>query len=79
MPDIAAIARDILKLFENDGTISEPWARDERAFEDHFGCTFEEFGRKTALLSTDQLSKYEATLKVNPEAAVLWDSLGHAR
>lgn len=72
MTDIASIARDILKLFDADGTTSEPWARDEKAFEEHFGCDFEDFGRKMSLLSTDQVTKYEATLKVNPEAAVLW-------
>ena len=71
--DAVGIAHQILKLFEGEEVaIGEPWARDEGLFEEHFGVPYEELARKVPMLSADQSARYEATLKVNPEAAVLW-------
>jgi hypothetical protein len=74
MPDLVELAHGILSLFAHDGEvlIDEPWARDEAAFEGHFGATYEEFALKATLLGADQHVRYEATLKVNPEAAIVW-------
>jgi hypothetical protein len=71
--DIVGAANNILALFaSNDEQVDEPWARDEVAFENHFGASYMELVEKLPLLSSDQHARYEATLKVNPEAAVLW-------
>lgn len=72
MVDVVSVAQDILSLLVNEEGIDEPWARNEIAFADHFGSSYEEFVGKVTLLSADQHARYEATLKVNPEAAVLW-------
>ena len=74
MADIVTLAQEILALFAQDGdvVIDEPWARDEGLFEAHFGAAYEEFATKVTLLGSDQHARYEATLRVNPEAAVLW-------
>lgn len=72
MSDIVDVARDILALLVSEENINEPWARDEVAFADHFGASYEEFAQKVTLLGADQHARYEATLRVNPEAAVLW-------
>ena len=70
--DIAQGLEGLLKLFKDEEGINEPWARDEARFEEHFGHPYEEFALKVPELSADQHTRYEATLKVNPEAAVLW-------
>jgi len=71
--DVVGIAHQILKLFEGEKIATdEPWARDEALFEQHFGCPYEVLVAKVPMLSADQSKRYEATLKVNPEAAVLW-------
>ena len=73
--DIVEVAQSVLRLFVTDdgeAAIDEPWARSNDAFEEHFGARYEDFASKIPLLSGDQGRKYEATLKVNPEAAVLW-------
>lgn len=73
--DIVEVAQSVLRLFVTDAgeeAIDEPWARSDEAFCEHFGARYEEFASKIPLLSGDQSRKYEATLKVNPEAAVLW-------
>ena len=71
--DAVGIAHQILKLFEGEEVaVGEPWARDEGLFEEHFGAPYEELARKVPMLSADQSVRYEATIKVNPEAAVLW-------
>ena len=74
MSDLVNLAQDILALFAHDGEvlIDEPWARDELTFEGHFGTSYEEFAAKVTLLGADQHARYEATLKVNPEAAIVW-------
>lgn len=70
--DIAQGLEGLLKLFKDEEQINEPWARDEEQFEEHFGHSYEEFALKIPQLSADQHTRYEATLKVNPEAAVIW-------
>jgi hypothetical protein len=73
-PDLVELAQNILALFAQDGEVlvDEPWARDEIAFEQHFGASYEEFATKVTLLGSDQHARYTATLKVNPEAAIVW-------
>lgn len=71
--DAVGIAHQILKLFEGEKIATdEPWARDEGLFEEHFGMPYEAFVERVPMLSADQAKRYEDTLKVNPEAAVLW-------
>ena len=73
-PDLVELAQGILSLFAREGEllIDEPWARDEAMFQEHFGATYEEFALKVTMLGADQHVRYEATLKVNPEAAIVW-------
>jgi hypothetical protein len=71
--EVVGIAHQILRLFEGEKVaVEEPWARDETRFEEHFGAPYEAFVTRIPLLSADQAVRYAATLKVNPEAAVLW-------
>jgi hypothetical protein len=70
--DIAQGLQGILGLFAGHEEAQEPWAQDEELFAEHFGATFEEFADKLAMLSVDQQRRYEKTIEVNPEAAVLW-------
>jgi hypothetical protein len=48
------------------------WETDERAFFMHFGVSFETYQEVLAHLSAEQARVLEATIEVNPEAAVLW-------
>ena len=48
------------------------WANDETEFERHFGAPYEIFLEIVEHLSPDQKKLLDATVKVNPEAAVLW-------
>lgn len=52
--------------------VLEDWAEDEGAFEDHFGISYESFNEKLHTLDRARFDLYEKTLKVNPEAAVIW-------
>lgn len=70
--DIAHGLEGLLSLFKDEENINEPWARSEELFIAHFGQSYEEFAVKLTQLSGDQHARYEATLAVNPEAAVLW-------
>ena len=71
--DAVGIAHQILKLFEGEQVaLNEPWARDEQLFEEHFGMPYEALVSRVPMLSADQAKRYADTLKVNPEAAVLW-------
>jgi hypothetical protein len=49
-----------------------PWLTDAIEFERHFGAPHEAFLEIVEHLSDEQRSLLEATLDVNPEAAVLW-------
>ncbi len=62
------------KLFGvvREKTEEEPWARDESSFADHFGVEYEEFAEMVGQLDFAHREMYDATLKVNPEAAVTW-------
>lgn len=70
--DIAQGLQGVLNLFGETDVTDEPWARDEELFFEHFGAPYEEFALRLPMLSGDQHKRYEATLLVNPEAAVLW-------
>jgi hypothetical protein len=48
------------------------WATDPFEFERHFGASHEAFLEIVEHLSTDQKKLLDATVNVNPEAAVLW-------
>jgi len=48
------------------------WARDEEAFFRHFGVPYEAYAEIVEHLQPEQQDLLEATLEVNPEAAVLW-------
>lgn len=54
------------------GENAPPWLTDAVEFERHFGAPHEAFLEIVEHLSDDQRSLLEATLDVNPEAAVLW-------
>jgi hypothetical protein len=69
---ILDVAAGIIKLFAGSPDAEEPWAQNEEIFEQHFGVPYEEFCYKLTILSADQHKRYHETLKVNPEAAVLW-------
>jgi hypothetical protein len=49
-----------------------PWEQDEDAFLRHFGVPHEEYVLIVSHLTNDQIELLEATIEVNPEAAVLW-------
>ena len=48
------------------------WFEDEEEFERHFGAPYEAFLEIVEHLSSDQKKLLDATVEVNPEAAVLW-------
>jgi len=48
------------------------WAVDEETFFRHFGVPHEAYAEIVGHLQPAQLDLLEATLEVNPEAAVLW-------
>ena len=64
--------RKVLGLFADTPDSDEPWAADEESFESHFGQSYEYFVEILHHLDEEQVGRFEATLKVNPEAAVLW-------
>jgi hypothetical protein len=48
------------------------WAFDPEAFHVHFGVPHEHYAAIVSALSPEQAQMLDATLAVNPEAAVLW-------
>lgn len=50
----------------------QPWEHDEESFLRHFGVPFEEYALVASHLTEEQHALLEATIEVNPEAAVLW-------
>jgi hypothetical protein len=64
--------RKVLTVFAGTPDSEEPWAANEETFERHFGVPYEYFEVVLQHLSPEQVEKFEATLRVNPEAAVLW-------
>jgi hypothetical protein len=62
---VSGLAHDIVRQ-------PAPWETDERAFFIHFGVPFEAYQEVLAHLSAEQAQVLEATIDVNPEAAVLW-------
>lgn len=69
---VDTIAAGIVNLFAGSIAAQEPWAQDEELFAVHFGAEYEEFCYKLTILNADQQVRYQKTLEVNPEAAVLW-------
>jgi hypothetical protein len=65
-------AHSVLEYMSGGPGAHQPWANDEREFEIHFGAPYELFATIVDHLSNDQKKLLEATLDVNPEAAVLW-------
>jgi hypothetical protein len=66
------LATSLAGLFGRGPDAEEPWAQDEMLFEEHFDTPYEVFTEKLFHLSADQQKRYQKTLEVNPEAAVLW-------
>ena len=64
--------RRTLDLFAGTPDSHERWASDEGAFETHFGSSYECFIEILHHLDAEQGERFDATMKVNPEAAVLW-------
>ena len=64
--------RKTLDFFAGTPDSDEPWAASEEAFEAHFGGSYEFFVEVLQHLDEEQSARFDATLKVNPEAAVLW-------
>jgi hypothetical protein len=64
--------RRTLDFFAGTPDSNEPWAASEEAFEAHFGGSYEFFVEVLQHLDEEQSARFDATLRVNPEAAVLW-------
>jgi hypothetical protein len=64
--------RRTLDFFAGTPDSGEPWAASEEAFESHFGGSYEFFIEVLHHLDEEQGARFDATMKVNPEAAVLW-------
>ena len=64
--------RKVLGLFADTPDSDEPWAVDEESFEVHFGRSYEYFIEILHHLDEEQTERFDDTMKVNPEAAVLW-------
>jgi hypothetical protein len=65
-------AKQALDYIRPDPNHDVDWITDEKAFERHFGAPYEAFLEIVEHLSPDQKKLLDATVKVNPEAAVLW-------
>ncbi len=68
----ATALKEIASLFEGSPDAGEPWAESEEAFLTHFGAPYEYLCEVVAHLDREQASRFDATMEVNPEAAVLW-------
>jgi hypothetical protein len=64
--------RRAIDLFAGTPDSNEAWAASEEAFEHHFGESYADFTILLRHLSPEQSERFDATIKVNPEAAVLW-------
>jgi hypothetical protein len=64
--------RKTLDFFAGTPDSDEPWAASEEAFESHFGMGYDFFVEILQHLDEEQGERFDATMKVNPEAAVLW-------
>lgn len=68
----ARTLRQIADVFGDGPDSGEPWATDEESFARHFGATYEDFRAVLGFLDEEQATRFDSTMKVNPEAAVLW-------
>ena len=64
--------RRTLDFFAGTPDSYESWAANEDAFETHFGLPYALFAEILQHLDQEQSERFDATMKVNPEAAVLW-------
>ncbi len=67
-----SVLKEIASLFENGPDAGQPWAESEEAFMTHFGAPYEYLCEVVSHLDREQSEKFDATMEVNPEAAVLW-------
>jgi len=65
-------ARNALSYIKQSPGYDASWTNDATEFERHFGVSHEEFLAIIEHLSLDQKALLDATIDVNPEAAVLW-------
>jgi hypothetical protein len=65
-------AHRALSFFGNGPGSDQSWASDEWEFQKHFGVPYEAFIEIAQHLDSKQEQLLHDTLKVNPEAAVLW-------
>jgi hypothetical protein len=69
---LSSIRKALGVFTSNSGQNNDDWTTSEEAFECHFGVPYEAFEEIVHHLSPDQDRLLQATLAVNPEAAVLW-------
>jgi hypothetical protein len=69
--DIAKQARDLVRDTRLAAT-APAWLDDEETFLRHFGAPYEAYETIVHHMSPEQTTVLDATLSVNPEAAVLW-------
>jgi predicted RNA-binding protein (virulence factor B family) len=61
-----------LEALTSNQSSGESWASSEEAFEQHFGASYAYFKEILGHLSPEQNLRFERTLQINPEAAILW-------
>lgn len=61
-----------IETFTSGSGSGESWATNEEAFEQHFGASYAYFTEILGHLSPEQNLRFERTMQVNPEAAILW-------
>ena len=64
--------RKTLDFFAGTPDSHESWAVGEESFEAHFGMGYDVFVEILQHLDAEQSERFDATMRVNPEAAVLW-------
>lgn len=72
MPILGELSSIFASILGDGPEVIEPWAEDEQKFEEHFDCTYSDFAEAVAGLHREEDDLYRKTMKVNPEAAVLW-------
>ena len=65
-------ASDLRDAVSSGRSATHDWEHDEEAFLLHFGVPVGVFQEIASHLTAEQSALLEATLRVNPEAAVLW-------
>jgi hypothetical protein len=65
-------AREVRDVAHELARPCHDWESDEGAFLRHFGVPIEDYAEIVSHLSPEQSQLLDATVAVNPEAAVLW-------